>query len=106
MSDSALQQLNDAQAALIAALDAQDVDAIEAANAAVAVAVEEVRVVGGWRERPGLREDLIQVLKSAETARGHINALADQNRRNLDKLVSLGGTVSRTSAYGRSGKLA
>jgi hypothetical protein len=105
VSDSALQQLSDAQTALIAALDAKDIDAIDAANAAVAVAVEEVRVVGGWRERPGLRDDLIQVLKSAEAARGHINALADQNRRNLDKLISLGGTVTRATAYGRSGKL-
>jgi len=105
VSDTALQQLNDAQAALIAALDAKDIDAIDAANAAVAVAVEEVRVVGGWRERPGLREDLIHVLKSAEAARGHINALADQNRRSLDKLLSLAGAVSRGGAYGRSGKL-
>jgi hypothetical protein len=105
VSDSALQQLSDAQAALMAALDAHDIDAINAANAAVAVAVEEVRVVGGWRERPSLREDLIQLLKSAETARGHVNALADQNRRSLDKLISLAG-APRATAYGRSGKLA
>ena len=104
MSDSALQQLSDAQAALMAALDAHDVDAIDAANAAVAVAVEEVRVVGGWRERPGLREDLIQILRSAEAARGHVNALADQNRRSLDKLISLAGTP-RATAYGRNGQL-
>jgi hypothetical protein len=104
MSDSALQQLNDAQTALIAALDARDVDAIEAANAAVAVAVEEVRVVGGWRDRPGLRDELVQILKRAEAARGHINALADRNRRELDKLISLAGPP-RATAYARSGKL-
>ena len=104
MSDGALQQLSDAQSALIAALDARDVDAIEAANAAIAVAVEEVRVVGGWNVRPALREELIQVLKSAEAARGHVNALADKNRRNLDKLISL-GSAPRAAAYGRSGKL-
>ena len=104
MSDSSLQQLNDAQAALITALDAHDVNAIEAANAAVAVAVDEVRVVGGWRERPGLRDDLIHILKGAEAARGRINALADQNRRGFDKLISLTGTP-RATAYGRSGKL-
>lgn len=104
MSDGALQQLSEAQAALIAALDARDVDAIEAANAAVAVAVEEVRVAGGWNARPGLREDLIDVLRSAEAARGHVNALADRNRRNLDKLISL-GNAPRATAYGRSGKL-
>ena len=104
MSHSVLQQLSDAQAALIAALDAHDIDAIDSANAAVAVAVDEVRVVGGWRERPGLRDDLIQILKSAEAARGHVNALADQNRRSLDKLISLAGPP-RATAYGRSGKL-
>lgn len=104
MSDSALQQLSDAQAALIAALDAHDIDAIDAANAAVAVAVEEVRVVGGWRDRPGLRSDLIEILKNAEAARGHVNALADKNRRSLDKLISLAGPP-RSSAYGRNGQL-
>jgi hypothetical protein len=104
VSESALQQLEDAQAALVAALAVRDVDAIDAANAAVAVAVEEVRVAGGWNERPGLRDDLIRILKSAETARGQVNALADQNRRDLDKLVALGSTP-RPTAYGRSGKL-
>ncbi len=104
MSETALQQLNDAQTALLAALDAHDVDAIEAANAAVAVAVEEVRVAGGWRERAGLREDLTHILKRAEAARGRINALADRNRRSLDKLINLAG-APRATAYGRSGKL-
>jgi len=104
VTSNALQQLSDAQSALIAALDARDADAIEAANAAVAVAVEEVRVVGGWNEAPGLREELIQVLRNAEAARGHVNALADRNRRNLDKLISL-GNAPRATAYGRSGKL-
>ncbi|MBW8743992.1 MAG: hypothetical protein JF628_06565 [Sphingomonas sp.] len=104
MNDAALQQLGDAQAALMAALNARDIGAIETANAAVATAVEDVRKVGGWREHPGLRDELIQVLKNAEAARGHINRLADQNRRGLDKLISLAGTP-RAAAYGRSGKL-
>jgi len=104
MSDAALQQLSDAQAALIAALSVRDLGALEAANAAVATAVEDVRKVDGWRDRPGLRDALIQILKSAEAARGQVNALADQNRRSLDKLVSLAG-VPRATAYGRSGKL-
>jgi hypothetical protein len=104
VSDGALQQLGDAQAALIAALNARDIEAIDAANMAVAVAVEDVRNAGGWREHPRLRDELIQVLRCAEAARGHINALADQNRRSLDKLISLAG-APRTVAYGRSGKL-
>ena len=104
MTDIVLQQLSDAQGALIAALNTRDIHAIDAANAAVATAVEDVRKVDGWRDRPGLRDDLIQILKSAEAARGQVNALADRNRRSLDKLVSLAG-VPRATAYGRSGKL-
>jgi hypothetical protein len=104
VSEAALQQLDDAQAALIAALDAHDIDAIGAANAAVAIAVEAVRAAGGWRDRPGLRQDLVRILKTAETARGRINALSDQNRRDLDKLISLAG-APRAVAYGRAGRL-
>ena len=104
MSDIALQQLSDAQAALNAALSTRDIDAIDTANAAIATAVENVRKAGGWRERPSLRDELIQILKSAEATRGQINALADRNRRRLDKLISLAGTP-RATAYGRSGKL-
>jgi len=104
VSEAALQQLDDAQAALIAALDAHDIDAIDAANAAVASAVEAVRAAGGWRDRPGLRQDLIRILKTAEAARGRINALSDQNRRDLDKLISLAG-APRAVAYGRAGRL-
>ena len=104
MSQTALQQLSDAQAALTAALDARDIEALDAATAAVAVAVDEVRVVGSWQDRPALREDLIQVLNGADAARGRVNALADINRRKLDKLISLAG-APRAVAYGRSGKL-
>ncbi len=104
MSEAALRQLDDAQAVLVAALDAHDLDAIEAANAAVAVAVEQMRVVGGWRDRPGLRDDLMLILKRAEAARGRVNALADHNRRQLEKLVSLAG-APHPVAYRRSGRL-
>jgi hypothetical protein len=104
VSDRALQQLSDAQTALIAALDAHDIDAIEAANAAVAGAVEQMRMVDAWRYRPNLRDDLVQDLKCAEAARGRINGLADINRRKLDKLISLAG-APRAVAYGRRGRL-
>jgi hypothetical protein len=104
VNETALQQLSDAQAALTAALDAYDVDAIDAATAAVAVAVDEVRVAGGWRERLGLRDELVRVLRNAEAVRGRVNKLADVNLRKLDKLVSLTG-APRAIAYGRSGKL-
>ncbi len=105
MSETALQQLHDAQAALAAALETRDSDALEAATAAVAVAVDEMRGTGGWRDRPGLRDDLVHILRMAEAARGRVNALADLNRRKLDKLISLAGQP-RAVAYGRTGRLA
>ena len=51
-----------------------------------------------------LRDELIHILKTAEAARGRVNALADQNRRDLEKLISLAG-APRAVAYRRSGKL-
>ncbi len=105
MSETALQQLHEAQAALTAALETRDSDTLEAATAAIAVAVDEMRGVGGWRDRPGLRDDLITILRMAEAARGRVNALADLNRRKLDRLVSLAGQP-RAVAYSRSGRLA
>ena len=104
MSEAALQQLNEAQAALIAALDMHDIEAIDAANAAIAAAVDQVRSTGSWHDRPGLRDDLIHLLKMVEAARGRVNALSDQNRRDLDKLISLAG-APRATAYGRGGRL-
>ena len=104
MSEAALQQLSDAQAALIAALDNHDIEAIGAANVALAAAIEQVRSAGSWHDRPGLRDDLVQLLKTAEAARGRLNALSDQNRRDLDKLISLAG-APRAVAYGRGGRL-
>ena len=104
MSDAALQQLSDAQGALIAALDAQDIEAIDSANAALAQAVQSVRAVGGWHERAGLREEIALILRTADAARGRVNMMADRNRRNLDKLISLVG-APRASSYGRSGRL-
>lgn len=104
MSEAALQQLSDAQAALIAALGTHDLDAIEAANIAMVAAVNDVRAAGGWLDRPHLRADVVQILQTADAARGRVNLLADSNRRNLDKLISL-VAPQRTTPYGRNGLL-
>jgi len=105
MSEALLRQLSEAQSALMAALDERDLDAIDAANGAMEAAVASLRAAGNWQSEPGLGAELVRMLKVAETARGHVNLLADRNRRNLDKLMSLAG-VQRGNAYGRSGLLA
>lgn len=104
MSVTALQDLDDAQTALATALAGSNVETIEAATAAVALAVDKVRGAGGWKDRPDLRADLQRVLKRAETTRGRINVLADSNRRRFEKLISLTGATPPVS-YGRSGRL-
>lgn len=93
-----------AQAALIAALDGRDADAVHAASRQVARAAQVLAGAGGWRERPGLRAELVRLLRTAEAARGRVNALADLNRRKLDTLTALAGHAP-ARAYGRSGKL-
>lgn len=104
MSEAALQQLADAQAAMSAALLAHDVDALEEAGKTLAEAVAALGTIDAWRDRAGLREDLVHALKTADASRGLVNQLADANRRKLDRLVSLAGQP-RTLAYGRGGAL-
>jgi hypothetical protein len=104
VSEAALRQFEDAQTALIAALDGADVTAVQSANVALGRAAEALAAVGGWRDRPGLRSELATLMAQADAARGRVNGLADRNRRQLDKLVALSGHVAARS-YGRSGKL-
>ncbi|WP_294389959.1 hypothetical protein [uncultured Sphingomonas sp.] len=104
MSEAALQQLIHAQAALSEALVANDVDALHDANGQLVAAVNALRGVDAWHDRVGLRDALVHALKTAEAARGLVNQLADKNRRQLDRLVSLAGQP-RALAYGRAGLL-
>ena len=105
MSRAALQRLTDAQSALLAALDAGDVAAIEDANAMIREAVNVAHATGAWKARPELRADVLRTLQQADGARGRINVLLDQNRSRLDRLAALSGNP-RTSAYRRDGRIA
>jgi hypothetical protein len=104
VSDIAFRQLEDAQTALSAALVANDIDTLQQAGDALAEAVAALRTVEGWGDRPGLRDDLLAALATAEASRGVVNQLADRNRRQLDRLIGLAGQP-RAEAYGRAGML-
>ena len=104
MNETALRRLIDAQNALRTALDGHDVTALENAAHTLAEAVGVMRATDAWRDHPDLRRDLTQALKDADAVRGHINALADRNRRQLDRLIALAG-IPRAQAYGRNGRL-
>ena len=104
MSVAALRQLTEAHAALRAALESHDIDALESATLRLNEAVLDMCATGAWRADPDLRDDLIHALRTADAVRGHINALSDRNRRQLDRLIALAG-APRAQAYGRNGRL-
>jgi len=66
--------------------------------------VNDVRGIGGWRERADLRPLLLDARKQAEAARARVNWLADTNARRLDRLAAK-TNLPRAQAYGRTGRL-
>jgi hypothetical protein len=81
----------DCQKRLIAALDAQDADAIIAASAALAEATDELRSSRETIDRPSLELGL----KQAEAARIRVKYLTAWNRQKIDRLAEYRGQSSR-----------
>jgi hypothetical protein len=104
VSHAALQRLTEAQSALVAAIDAGDVAAIEDANVMIREAVNVAHATGTWKARADLRADILDALNQADAARGRLNTLLDQNRRRLDRLAALAGSP-HTPAYRRDGRI-
>jgi len=104
MSKAVVEQLIAREDALIAALDGQDVAAIEEATRDMQGSVANLAATGGWNTNPELGARLIQALRLAEAANGRLNYLADRNRRKLDRLAALGGDPLPLS-YQRAGRL-
>jgi hypothetical protein len=97
MTTARVEALITAQAALIAALDRRDADAIEAASRALANAVAALRVQDSWHESGELREHLGHALKQTDAARIRINYLSDWTRQRIDSIAELrGGILSQT----------
>jgi len=72
-----------AEALLIAAIEAGDLDSIEHAAARFRDQVRQVRSVGAWDSRPELQRMAVQALALADSARHRANFLSDhfRNRR-------------------------
>lgn len=85
-----MQALIDCQAALIAALDAQDADAILSASNALADAVEHLR------QKPAtpVGDALAFGLKQSEAARIRVKYLTAWNRQKIDRLAEVRGQLS------------
>jgi hypothetical protein len=103
MSGAAVEMLIAREEALIAALDGQNIAAIEGATRAMGDALAHVAAAGGWQTRPELGVRLVQALRLAEAARGRLNYLADRTRRQLDRLATMTGAPLPTT-YRRAGR--
>ena len=77
----------DCQTRLIAALDAHDADAISSASAALAQAVDILRLSPATPDS----DELELVLKQTEAARIRVKYLTSWNRQKIDRLAELRG---------------
>jgi hypothetical protein len=92
-----------AQAALIAALDAGDVAAVEATTATLSRLLAAARSGGA---AVAVRRDRIDhALKQATAARTRVNYLADRTRARLDRLSAAHGGRPATT-YNATGRMA
>ncbi len=98
MSDAALDELIARGHALVAALDADDAPAIEAATTAFRAALEPLRSAA--RDPAKARE----ALAVTEAARVRVACLADVTRARLARIAAMTGRAPRAQTYGRSGR--
>jgi len=105
VNDAAVERLIGSSEALIAALDAHDVVAIEAALPAFGESVQALKSTGGWQRSPRLPARVAEALKLAEAARVRVRYLADRTRQRIDMLAVAAGRFDCTPAtYDRPGR--
>ncbi|WP_419827971.1 hypothetical protein [Sphingomonas sp.] len=95
---SALDELMAGERALIAALDADDANAIERASAEVAAALPRLG------EDDASRDQAEEAMRLAHTARAMLNLLSDRTERRLGRLTAETG-IAGPATYGRNARL-
>ena len=100
-----LQRLEACHHALIDALDAQDIDALESSIDDFRTALDEARAQGAWREQPGVIESAARIHALSEAARIRVNFLTDLNQQRIDALAAARGR-DNVVIYGPSGRAA
>jgi len=98
MNAAVIDRLIASSEAMIAALDAHDIDAIEQAIPALAANVGQVKSSGGWERSPELSPRLDKALKLADSARARIRYLADRNQQRIEMLAAAAGRFDCTPA--------
>ncbi|MES2498878.1 MAG: hypothetical protein V4618_22405 [Pseudomonadota bacterium] len=105
MNDLAVEGLIASSEALIAALDAHDIDAIETALPAFGRGVEALRVPDAVLPSPGARARLEEAMRLADAARTRVRYLTDRTQQRIDLLANAAGRFDCTPAtYARPGR--
>lgn len=105
MNEVAVDTLIGSSEALIAALDAHDIDAIEAALPPFGESIKALKAAGDWQRSPRLSARLAEAMTLADAARARIRYLADRTQQRIDMLATATGRFDCTPAtYGRPGR--
>jgi hypothetical protein len=91
MNSAVLDLVISCQEALLDALDARDVCAIESVSAALAKALAEARNADSWSDSGTLRQKVDHASKQATAARIRVNCLSQWTRQRIDRLNELRG---------------
>jgi VIT1/CCC1 family predicted Fe2+/Mn2+ transporter len=106
MSTAPLEALVREQRLLIAALDADDVEAIARHTAAVEDALVRIRSFGARFTGAEARRLAVEAMTLTDAARIRVNVLADMTERRLTRLALATGKGNAAPTYGRTGRLA
>jgi hypothetical protein len=93
------------QHALIAALDADDVEAIARHTASVEDAVIRIRALSPRFQGADAKALAEEAMTLADAARVRVNVLADMTSRRLTRLAAATGKGNAAPTYGRTGRL-
>jgi hypothetical protein len=100
MSLAALDHLESCQRGLIAALDGNDIDGLEASIVRMGEAVQRAKAAGAWRHDAETIARAGRISALSEAALVRVNFLTDFTRRRLDQLAAARGTPA-AHTYGR-----
>jgi hypothetical protein len=103
MTDTVLDRLIAVETRLVAALDAGDVEAIEAVLPDFAASVVALKPLP-WADMPHAKARVREALTIADSARVRVRLLADHNQQRMDLLAAAAGRFDCTPAtYSRAG---
>ena len=100
MGMATLERLAKSVETLTAALDGDDVIALERAVAAIRPVLEDMKAHGAWHIKPETTTLLKAIAPALDAARVRVNILSDLGRRRLDMLAQR-GIATGPMTYGR-----